>query len=344
MRLFRRDRSPYWWGEFTVDGRQHRFSTKRPISDKKGANLVLSQAYDKAMNASQFGAKPEITLAEAMESVVRSVSLNTQRTYRSSMRAWLGEGRPKGRGLSGSMTLSALKQSHLEAHKAQRRAEGKKANTIHSELRFLKRVVNAHRRGFATADLEFDMPKTFQKTRFLTKEELEAVLGFLKAKSNQQAYSKAHDLGVFLWHTGMRLNEALGLAWTDVDLPKRTVQAYRGKTHVLSLVPLSDAAAGVLMKYQHQKQPFENMSLAVRRLRAAIDAHCNTNPRVVEQRGKATAHSLRDTFAAGLVSKGMSLHKVSKLLGHTSLAMTRKYAQLEAQDVAEEARNMLNAQ
>jgi site-specific recombinase XerD len=37
----------------------------------------------------------------------------------------------------------------------------------------------------------------------------------------------------------------------------------------------------------------------------------------------------------------MSLQKVAKLLGHASMKMTQKYAQLEAADVALEARRLL---
>ena len=53
-------------------------------------------------------------------------------------------------------------------------------------------------------------------------------------------------------------------------------------------------------------------------------------------------HSLRDTYASRLAQRGMSLHKVSKLLGHSSMMMTRKYAHIEPADVVEEARRMLN--
>lgn len=43
---------------------------------------------------------------------------------------------------------------------------------------------------------------------------------------------------------------------------------------------------------------------------------------------KVTPHTFRDTFAARLVQGGVSLVKVSHLLGHASVLMTQKYAHL----------------
>lgn len=48
------------------------------------------------------------------------------------------------------------------------------------------------------------------------------------------------------------------------------------------------------------------------------------------------------TFASRMAQGGMSLHKVSHLLGHTSPIMTKKYAHIEQISTAEEARKMLN--
>ena len=37
MYLYKRERSPYWWFAFTIDGKTRQGSTKRPHNDKPGA-------------------------------------------------------------------------------------------------------------------------------------------------------------------------------------------------------------------------------------------------------------------------------------------------------------------
>jgi hypothetical protein len=58
--------------------------------------------------------------------------------------------------------------------------------------------------------------------------------------------------------------------------------------------------------------------------------------------GKVTIHTLRHTFASRLVQAGVSLPKVSKLLGHSSITTTEIYAHLAPNEVSEEATAVLN--
>ena len=69
---------------------------------------------------------------------------------------------------------------------------------------------------------------------------------------------------------------------------------------------------------------------------------CNSDEQIVETNGKATIHTLRDTFASRLVQKNMSLHKVGNLLGHRSIASTNKYAHLVTAQVATEGVGLLD--
>jgi site-specific recombinase XerD len=61
-----------------------------------------------------------------------------------------------------------------------------------------------------------------------------------------------------------------------------------------------------------------------------------------EKGGKVTIHTLRHTFASRLVQAGVSLAKVSKLLGHSSVTTTEIYAHLAPNEVSEEAVEVLN--
>lgn len=60
------------------------------------------------------------------------------------------------------------------------------------------------------------------------------------------------------------------------------------------------------------------------------------------QADKVTPHTFRDTYAARLVQAGVSLLKVSNLLGHATVFMTQKYAHLCPKAAGAEAAEVLD--
>lgn len=351
MRTYKRPGTNYYWYDFTINGVRYRDSTRR--TNKAEADKVMNTEYRKVLDKQQFGTKPEITLADAFDRVIKSVEGSTRVSYDLCKRKWLGLGafgqEVDGRGplwhLEPTMKLHELTDEHLEEHTDFRREEGLRPNSINVEKRVLKAVVNAHKRRFrVNEDLEFKLVKGFVKTRFLTEGELSEI----EMKLNEAegvAYKKALDLLIFLRDTGARLSEGLNCRWRDFNLTKGTFEIYRIKTDSLSYVPLTPRVIAMLKVKQEvkAKRPFEEMSRAIRLLRKAIDEVANEDPRLVAQRGKATIHTLRDTYGSYLVQNGMSLHELSKMLGHTSQAMSAKYGHLEGKDVAEKARRLMNA-
>lgn len=340
MRLYKREGSSVWWFDYYADGERIRESTKREL--KSEAQAVMVERYKSYLDNQQFGTKPEITVSDAFDRVIASAHGKTKVSYELCKRKWLGEGQFADRWhLPEGMLLSALDDGDLEDHITARQSEGLKPNSINIEIRVMKVVYNAAKRRYRTSDdLRFVLVKGFVKTRFLTTDEQHAVEAILGA-SEGPSYVKAMSLYLFLKGTGVRLSEALNIRWGDIDLDRGLMEVYRLKTDSLSTVPLTRGVIDLLSKMRNQPMPFENMSRAIRILRGAIDRACNTDDRVIRQRGRATIHTLRDTFASTLVKNGMSLHELAKLLGHTTAAMSAKYAHLEGSDVAEKARRLM---
>ena len=50
-------------------------------------------------------------------------------------------------------------------------------------------------------------------------------------------------------------------------------------------------------------------------------------------RKRVTSHVARHTFATLMLSKGAKIENVSKMLGHTDIKMTQRYAKVLAKDV-----------
>lgn len=349
MKLYKRPRSPYFWYEFKLNGKRHRGSTKR--TDHPSANRVMMAEYNRLLDIRQHGEKPEITLHDAFQKTVESVSGATKDSYQNSMNKLLGL-RPRFVeaglwSLDGNRLLSSLTDDDLEDHLQARHEEGFAQNSTNIEVRFLKRVNNLCKKRFkVNHDLTFVLPKGFVKCRSLSESEEQSVIDYCLAKSAQSedatAWAKAHDLFIYLLDTGVRLREATQIEWPDIDMGERVIDNWNHKTGKAVFVPIGDRLFEVLQRLHNQPQPFVQMDRAIKNLRKAIAECCPSSARVLAEKGKATIHSCRDTYATRLLNRGMRLEEVSHLLGHATVQQTQKYAKFAKRDVAERARNFLN--
>lgn len=342
--IYKRKDSGFWWYSFTVNGKVTKKSTGRPLADKKAAMRVAAQAYEKALNAHQFGERPEMSLGEASEKILKTVSGRTQESYNLSGRKWTGKGDfSKLWHLTPDTPLSEITNSTLVEHRTARAEEGLKANSINLEVRYIQRLYNLARTEWEVSvreGVKFVQLSGFEKSRHLTDEEDKEVDRVLTTAGGESR-AKALTLKAFILSTGVRLNEALNIRWPQVNLSEGYAEIYRTKTSGLSLVPLTDDALSHLRKVHNQPQPFMEMSRAVRLLRSTIDKVCNLDPVIIETRGAATIHSLRDTFATRLAQDGMSIASISNLLGHTTLTQTQKYAHYDSAKLVQEAKERL---
>ena len=341
--LYKRKDSPFWWFSFTVDGKVYKGSTKRLHSDKKNALRVAHLEYQKILDGVQFGVLPEYSLEAIFSRVCKTVEGKTRVSYDLSARKWMGVGFNDIWSLGPDTMFSEVTESVLHEHQHARLDEGLSTNSINIEIRFMQRAWNlAGKWSIARAkDLQFDKLKGFEKTRYLSDEEEAEVLGVLRDNGGDSA-NKAIQLFTFLVDTGVRLNEGLMLQWPQINMTDRKIEVFRTKTSTLSLVPISDRTYEILWRLHNQPKPFMEMSRAIKILRSVLDDVCNKDKLVVKTRGRATIHSLRDTFATRMLKRGMTLHEIAKLLGHTNTSMTRKYAHLETEAIVQKARKAMN--
>jgi integrase len=308
--------------------------------------------YKKLMDIRQHGEKPEITLHDAFQLCVDSVknkAPSTHTSYQLSMNKLLGL-KPDFKNrwtLDGARFLSDLTDDDLQDHLQSRLDEGLTQNTINVEVRFLKQAWNLCRKRYkANDDLTFVLPKGFVKCRSLSISEEERVIAHCCAKQTEfedaAAWSKAHDLFIYLIDTGVRLNEATQVEWTSIELSEGYIDNYNFKTKKEVFVPISNRLRVVLLNRLDQPQPFMQMDRAVKNLRKAITECCPSSPRILVTQGKATIHSCRDTYATRMLNDGMRLEKVSHLLGHSTVVQTQKYAKFSKKDLADKARAVLN--
>jgi integrase len=166
------------------------------------------------------------------------------------------------------------------------------------------------------------------RERFLDNKEIERLSTELAQHPNQRF---GHIIRLLLL-TGARRGEVLNARWEQIDLEAGvwTKPAATTKQRRLHRIPLSAAAVQLLGAIRASVPaecpwvfPGDVPGKPVHEIKRFWDS-------VRKRAGIADAriHDLRHTFASLLVSGGMSLPMIGKLLGHTQVQTTQRYAHL----------------
>jgi integrase len=180
------------------------------------------------------------------------------------------------------------------------------------------------------------------RERFFGDHELKAIGSALSAAERENTELPGFILLVrLLATTGMRLGEALGLRWADVDLPGRAIRLQDAKTGARTVhlgaaaVTLLDAITGRNGYLEQGLDPAEPLSVNVAEKAWA---------RVREAAGVADGrlHDFRHTAGTFAALSGANAFAVRDLLGHRTLAMTGRYVERAAEMVRTTADNVSN--
>lgn len=183
--------------------------------------------------------------------------------------------------------------------------------------------------------------------RYLTTEEEQRLIQALREVDPVECVNKnraeMYDYVCLMLDTGTRPREMDKLAWKDIDFVNKVIRLYRPKVGNQSVIPMTERACSILQQRYKKRQTgyvFSNNT------NTGHKSNGNEAFRSACQRANlkgVTPHTLRKTFASRLVSAGVPLFTVSKLLGHSSVAVTQStYAHLVPDEQFEKAIEMLN--
>lgn len=376
MRLYKVKRSPYWQHDVTWNGKRRRVSTKR--TDRQEAMRVALSYLRKLQDRDQLGARESATFAQLVETYLPRIKAEGLADYRNiEQRCRKLMGKPPfeaGYHLPPTMLVEELTTAHVVRLRTDRLASGASAGTVNNELRCLRRLHNVAREmGYAVnADVRFELLEERENTRWLSADEARRLLdeldpdrtvGYqkeapLRSPLLRRRLTDQYELTVLLLDSGLRYGELVNLRWSEVDTETfRTLQIYRTKTGTAGRIDLPDRSVNILLgrfklygtlpyvfpgsdrRGRPTRKPRTHATQGIRR---AIERAGLNTPESIKRHGRCTVHSLRHTYASTLVQNGASLFEVQTLLGHSSPAMTKRYAVLEAGGVADKARNILN--
>jgi len=205
--------------------------------------------------------------------------------------------------------------------------------TIHYTLAVVRQVFNiAHRVDKFTGENPVGKVKKptedNRRLRFLTHDEAKMILDHLRIRSKQM-----YHIALLSLHTGMRAGEIFKLTWNDIDLHRglitvRDTKSGRNRkafmtSEVKAILSSMEPKKGLIFKDKHGDQITE----VSRTFDRAVE-DLGINKGITDRRDRVVFHSLRHTYASWLVENGTDLYTVKELMGHSTLAMTERYAHL----------------
>lgn len=164
----------------------------------------------------------------------------------------------------------------------------------------------------------------------LTPDEVAALIGGCSARSRTGIRNRA--LLTLLYRSGLRISEALALKPSDVDLKRHTCRVLHGKGDKATVRGFHPTATDALARWIDTRKA---LGLRNGPLFCTLDGEPVQAPYVRNLLGRLAAkagidkrvhpHGLRHTFADELRAAGMDVVQISKLLGHSSIAVTSRY-------------------
>jgi integrase/recombinase XerD len=148
---------------------------------------------------------------------------------------------------------------------------------------------------------------------------------------------RLHLLVLFLLDTGARISEALAVQWQDIDMGDMLVLLH-GKGGKDRKVPISHELRKVLWR-QKGIDPCSYL-WEIKRCGAlrAVKQLCR---KLGFEPPARTLHALRHSFALNYVRHGGSVFHLQRMLGHSSLEMSRRYVNLTTNDLSQAHRSPL---
>lgn len=148
------------------------------------------------------------------------------------------------------------------------------------------------------------------------------------------------DIVFFIYETGVRRGEAVGLTWQDVDFDKNAIRikSIKGGVSRERLIPMTASMRNWFLQKKNTQpllaKPANRVFLdddgfELQSTRVSTQVH-----RIVKRMGceGLGMHGMRHTILTELVQSDVSLEKVRQLAGHSTLKTTEKYLHLKLDD------------
>lgn len=301
-------RGNVWGYSFGWKGQTYRRSSRR-WSRRDAQEIEAKLLRD--LHAYELGRKPERSFAEGVEKYLSDELPRMKERTRAEALKNICYIEPdlEGRYLSEAKDVAA---------NIRKRFQALAPATVNRRLQIVNRIVNLAFKEWGWLDKPIPIPMLPEqgRERFLTRAEVEKLA---------KACPKSGDLIRLLAYTGIRKSQALSLT------PEQVKGGYihlgrEGKTGKPQLVPIHPRVRSIV-----KRLPLPvTLGILNKEWYAAIEATGI----------KARIHDLRHTTASWMLQAGADLIHVRDMLGHSSVAVTQRYAHLGAKHLKAAANRM----
>ena len=314
------------------DNGSYRVSWQRPRSAPAGAAALPPNPLAPPAAGPPPLRAPNLSGARSDRALIRSwlalkPSPHTQRAYARAVQDFLA--------WSDSTPLAAVTVTRLQAWRAH--LETRLAPTsVNARLAALKSLLAyAQRTGYLPLNVGAALAPRRVPARLAERilPERDA-LNLLAAAGGRTQGPRNRALLLFLYYTGARLAEALGLQWRDLTRREdgATAAALHGKGGRTRYVALPPACADALWALQPPAAEPAGYVFRTRHGRPLDARAARGVVRAAARRAGLQApvspHWLRHAHASHALDRGAAVHEVQQTLGHASLATTSRYVHL----------------
>jgi len=185
---------------------------------------------------------------------------------------------------------------------------------------------------------QVEMPKEPKgRARFLSEAEMRKLLAACRESRCEMLYPAV----LLSLTTGMRLGELRSLTWDRVDLDRGHVILEITKNKDTRGVPVTGEALAQLRQLARVRRLDTKFVFPSQDGRRGFDFRASfTKALQVAEITDFHWHDLRHTCASYLVMSGVALNTVASLLGHRTLAMTKRYSHLSDEFLRAEVEKM----
>lgn len=217
-------------------------------------------------------------------------------------------------------------------------------NTVMKHIERLRKMVSlAFKMEWLDKDpfVKFEAKYEKKERGFLTLEELQSIENKVFTIQRLQLIK---DLFVFSCYTGLSYGDVMNLTTDNICKGidgKQWIYSQREKTSVPVKIPLLSKALDIIKKYETYPNTINKQTLFPTISNQKLNSYLKEIADVCRIQKNLTFHIARHTFATTvMLSNGVPIETVSKLLGHTKLSTTQIYARVVETKISEDIQNL----